>query len=253
MDQNQFDHQQYYREPEGFYNLEKQEEQDRKIALYVAKVMGWMCVGLFVTLASAAVCLAVPSVRLLLFGTNAYYAVFVVQLVLVLAFTFTLNKISAGTATVLYLLYSMFTGVTFSVLAVVFTMSSIVFVFGLTGLIFLMMAVYGYVTKQDLTRIGTLAFFGLIGIILTSILNMLIFNSSAVELLICCFGIVIFMVLIGYDTQKIEDMYITATETGHEAESDVVRKIAIFGAFQLYLDFINLFIRLLQLVGRRRS
>ena len=225
-----------------------------KLALYMAKVMGWMCAGLLVTLLSAVVCLAVPSILFLTLTNSTFrVGIFAAQLILVVVFSFGLEKMSAGAATVVFLMYSAVTGVTMSVLALVFEMSSIISVFGLTAFVFFAMSLYGYNTKKDLTGLGSLCFFGLIGIIAASLTNYIVYRSAGAELAILCIGIVLFIGLVAFDAQKIKDMYVMAVTSGQEATGEVVKKMAIYGALALYLDFINLFIRLLAIFGKRRN
>jgi len=246
------DLEQYYHEPVETYQEALVDES--QVALYIAKVMGWMCLGLLTTLTFAIVTLAVPSLTIMvLSGRYTFVVLCAAQLAVAFIFSLGLRKMSAGVATVTFLLYSALTGVTFSVLAFVFQLSSLFFVFGLTSLVFFVMAVYGYATKTDLTKLGTLALFALLGIIIASVFNLFILKSSMMELGICCIGIVIFIALTAYDTQKIKAFYIDAISAGQDDESQAVRKLAIFGAFTLYLDFINLFLKLLRILGKKRS
>jgi len=146
------------------------------------------------------------------------------------------------TAKTLYVLYSILTGLTLSVIFIAFKMSSIIYVFGITAIMFALMAIFGRTTKIDLTKIGTILFMGLIGIIIASLINMFI-GSETFDLIICIVGIIIFTIYIAYDVQKIK--YIAET-----LEKD---KAVIICAFELYLDFINLFIKLLRLFGKSRD
>ncbi len=220
-------------------------------ALYVAKVMGWMFIGLLTTAVSTLLCLAVPAIYYTIFSSNLVFGVLIGQVVLAMFFSLRLHKLSPAAATVSFMAYSALTGVTMSLIALLFELSSILFILGMTGLIFLLMAVYGYVTKTDLTSIGKLAMFGLIGVILAGVVNMFLKNTM-VDLVVSAIAIIIFIGLIAYDTQKIKSFYLDAVESGYDEDSPEVRKMAIFGAFMLYLDFINLFIRLLRIFGKRR-
>mgnify|MGYP002153950433 CR=1 FL=1 len=126
-----------------------------------------------------------------------------------------------------------------------FTMSSVAYTFAITAVTYGAMALYGYVTRNDLTRAGNLLFMGLIGVIVLSLINMFI-RASSLEWLISIIGMFVFLGLTAYDTQQIKHYYY-ATEGNYE----VSRKIAIMGALRLYLDFINLFLIMLRLFGRR--
>lgn len=236
----------------SMYAEEKAGLDERRVATYLAKVMGWMCLGLFTTLVFAMVCMTSPAVIYYLSYTNAIYGIFIAQLVVVMAMSFGMNRVGPGAATVMFMLYAALTGVTFSALFMMFEIYSVIFVFGITAIVFVSLAVYGFVTKRDLTRIGTLAIFGLLGIILAGIVNWFI-GSSMLDFGITCIGIVIFIALTAYDTQKIKAFYISAVESGYDEYSPEVRKLAIFGALTLYLDFINLFLKLLRLLGKRRN
>ena len=245
-----------YDEKPTMYEQETMEyakvSRDQRVALYLAKVMGWMCLGLFTTFVSCFLCLAVPSIfYTLISSTTIMYGIMFAQVGVVIAMGAAINRISAGTATVLFMVYAALTGVTFTVFTILFEMISILYVFGLTALIFVALSVYGFITKRDLTRVGTLAMFGLFGIIIGSLVNMFIGNS-VMDLAITAIGIVIFIVLIAYDTQKIKGIYIQTIAQGYDEDSQQVRKLAIFGALTLYLDFINLFLKLLRLLGKRR-
>lgn len=225
---------------------------EQQVAVYLAKVMGWMCVGLLTTLVSAMLCLSSGAVMNLMFGRNAVFGIFIAQLVVVAGMSFYMHKMSAGVATVMFMVYSALTGVTFSALYLLFEMSSIIYVFGITAVTFVALSVYGFVTKRDLTRIGSLAMCGLIGIIVAGIANYFL-GSSMLNFGITVVGIIIFIALTAYDTQRIKAIYLDTVSAGYHEESPEVRKLAIYGALTLYLDFINLFLKLLRLLGRRRS
>jgi uncharacterized protein len=153
---------------------------------------------------------------------------------------------NAITAMILFVLYSVLTGLTLSVIFLVYELGSIVSIFGIASLIFAAMSIYGYTTKKDLTGIGTIAIFGLIGIIIAGIVNIFLQNS-VFQTIISIIGVIVFIALTAYDTQKIKSMNIIGNE---RTEEDT--KEAIIGALTLYLDFINLFLKLLSLFGSRK-
>ena len=157
-----------------------------------------------------------------------------------------INKMNAITAITLFVLYSVITGLTLSVIFLVYELGSIVSVFGIASLIFAAMSIYGYTTKKDLTGIGTIAIFGLIGIIIAGIVNMFLM-SSMLHFITSVLGVVIFVGLTAWDTQRIKDNY--SESFGEETNN----KMAVFGALNLYLNFINLFQYMLQFMGSRRN
>ena len=144
------------------------------------------------------------------------------------------------TAKICYILYSIVTGVTFSTIFITFEMSSIIMVFLITALLFGLLAAYGYFTKRDVTKIGNMLFVALIAIIIISIINIFLRNSS-IELGISIISVIIFMGYVIYDMNNIKYLLSSLDDD----------KASVYGAFQLYLDFINIFIRLLELFGKK--
>jgi hypothetical protein len=178
-----------------------------------------------------------------IFASNAYVFIWIIEFIVVIVLSARIRKMSSMTAKVLFLLYSGLTGLTFSSIFVVFEMSSIIFVFAVTSIICLAFGLLGYYTKMDLTKISTYLFMALIGIILMSIINMFI-GSESLDFGICILALIIFIAYMAYDVNMIKrGLYGIDTEDN----------LAIYGAFQLYLDFINVFIRLIQLFGNRRD
>ncbi len=171
----------------------------------------------------------------------------VIQFGVVIALSALINKLSPAMATALFILYAAITGVTFSTLFLAFTAESIAQVFFITAGTFAIFSVFGYVTKRDLTSLGSLGMMALIGVILASLVNFFL-RSEPLYWIISFVAIAVFVGLIAYDTQRIKKM--AAGMAG--ADGDLQSKAAIHGALALYLDFINLFIRLLMIFGRRR-
>ena len=156
-----------------------------------------------------------------------------------------INKMSISSAQITFWVFSAIMGLSLASLFIVFTQSSIARVFFITAGTFAAMSLYGYTTKKDLTRLGGFLFMGLIGIIIASVVNIFI-GSSALQFAISVIGVLVFVGLTAYDTQSIKNMY-------YEGDSEnISSKKALMGALRLYLDFINLFILLLQLFGQRR-
>jgi FtsH-binding integral membrane protein len=184
----------------------------------------------------------------LVFGNSMILIVLILaELGLVFAISGMVNRMSAGTATSLFVIYSALNGVTLSFIFLVYTQSSIVSTFFICAGTFLACSIYGWTTKRDLTSLGGFLMMGLIGIIIASLVNMFI-RSSAVSMIVSYIGVLVFVGLTAYDTQKIKNMALT--QPGG-LEGGVVRKGAILGALSLYLDFINLFLMLLRIFGSR--
>ena len=169
----------------------------------------------------------------------------VLQVGVVLTLSGRIQKLSTGTASLLFYLYSVLTGVTLSVILLVYTASSIAQTFFITAAVFAAMSIYGYFTSNDLSRFGSIMFMALIGLIVCSLVNMF-FKSSTMDWIISFAGVLIFIGLTAWDTQKIK--YMTAY-----ADESMVGKIATIGALNLYLDFVNLFLYLLRFFGDSRD
>lgn len=172
-----------------------------------------------------------------------FWGILIAQLGLVWAISARVTRLSLGTLSALFMLYSFLTGVTFSVYFYLFTQESIASTFFITAGTFGAMSLYGYFTKSDLTKLGNLCLMVLVGIILASLVN-LFMHSETLYWIVTYVGVLVFIGLIAYDTQKIKAL---ATLENNEH----TQKLAICGALSLYLDFINLFLMLLRLLGKR--
>ena len=170
----------------------------------------------------------------------------IAQLAIVIGVSAAINRLSLTSATLLFILYSVINGAMFSSIFVIYTASSIASTFLVTAGTFAVMAVVGYTTKKDLTSIGRLAMMALVGIIIATLVNVFFLKSTGVELFITYAGVLIFVGLVAYDSQKIKIMLAQAPDAGESAQ-----KIALLGALSLYLDFINLFLYLLRIFGKR--
>jgi len=209
----------------------------------IRQVYAWMGAGLLVTALSAFVTISSPVIINAVVGNRLlFYGLLIGELGLVVALSAAINRLSAGTATLMFLIYSALNGVTFSIVFRVYTAESIGSTFLITAGMFGAMSIYGSTTKKDLTSWGSFLFMGLIGIVIASIVNIFV-GSSAVAWVVSAIGVIVFTGLTAYDTWKIKEM--AATGAGG-------RKPAIIGALTLYLDFINLFLMLLRLTGRER-
>jgi len=217
-------------------------------ANFITKVFTWMSAALVLTGLTAYLVASSPTLIQLIFGYKfVFYALIIGELLMVGYLSSMVGRMSADTATFVFLLYAVVNGLTLSVIFMVYTASSIAGTFLVTAGTFAAMALYGYTTKRDLTSWGNLLFMALIGLILASVVNMF-FHNPVVYWISTYAGILIFVGLTAYDTQKIKEMNIIGNEG-----TDEDRKEAIMGALMLYLDFINLFLYLLRLFGRSRD
>ena len=217
---------------------------------FVRSVYNWMAVGLCLTGAVAFYVSSSEAMMRFIFGNSMVFIVLILaELGLVFAISGMINKMSAGTATSLFVLYSALNGVTLSFIFLAYTSTSIASTFFICGGTFVACSIYGWTTKKDLTSMGGFLTMGLIGIIIASLVNMFI-RSSAMNMIISYIGVIVFVGLTAYDTQKLKNMAMTqpAGEDGA-----VIRKGAILGALSLYLDFINLFLMLLRIFGQGRD
>lgn len=218
-------------------------------ASFINKVYMWMCAALMITGFVALRTVSSDSLMGALFGSGSmmpFYILLIGQLGLVWWMSASINKLSVGLATGLFILYSALNGLTMAVIFLVYTKSSIASTFFVTAATFGVMSAYGYFTKKDLTSWGNLLFMALIGFIIASVVNIFL-KSTFFYWMVTYAGILIFVGLTAYDTQKIKKMSL-----GLDAESEAGKKGALMGALMLYLDFINLFLLLLRVMGDRR-
>ncbi|HYE58534.1 MAG TPA: Bax inhibitor-1/YccA family protein [Rhodothermales bacterium] len=213
---------------------------------FLTRAYGWMTIGLLVTAIVAFLVVRSETLLSLVFGSRLTLITLVIaQIGLVVFLSARVHRLTTATAAGLFLLYSALTGLTLSVVLLVYTAASIASVFVITGLTFAAMTVYGLTTGRDLTAWGSLLLMGLIGVILASVVNLFL-GSSTLDWVISLAGVVIFVGLTAYDAQKLKDL---ATEVEGTPEAG---RLAILGALTLYLDFVNLFLFLLRLLGQRR-
>ena len=217
---------------------------------FVRSVYNWMAVGLAVTGGVALYVSNSPSMVNLIFGNRIlFFGLVLAELGLVFYISGMINRLNAGTATSLFVLYSALNGATLSFIFLVYTRASIVSTFFVCAGTFLACSLYGWTTKKDLTSLGGFFFMGLVGIIIASLVNMFL-RSSAMSMMISYIGVFVFVGLTAYDTQKIKHM---ALSQPAGLEDAVIRKGAILGALSLYLDFINLFLMMLRIFGQGRD
>ena len=231
---------------------------DEGLRAYMLKVYNYMCSGIFLTgiislfLFKLSVVMApdgsitgLTSVGNALYNSALMWIVMLAPLGVVLYMSFGIRKMSAAKAQMAFWIFAALMGASLSSIFLVYTGASITRVFFITAGTFGAMSIYGYTTKKDLTRLGSFLMMGLIGIIIASIVNIFM-KSTMMYFVISILGVLIFVGLTAYDTQKIKNMYLSSDS------GEVMGKKAVMGALTLYLDFINLFIMLLRLFGQRR-
>lgn len=211
-------------------------------------VYTWMTLALAITgLTAMYMAKSLTVINMMMQNSMLFWGVLIAEVVLVMYMSARINKISFTTATLLFIAYSILNGVTLSILFLVYTASSIATTFFVTAGTFGAMALFGYVTKKDLTRIGNLCIMGVIGLIIASVVNMFLHNTM-MDMIISYVGVLLFVGLTAYDAQKIKHLL-----SGDDIEvNESTQKIALLGALTLYLDFINLFIYLLRILGDRK-
>ncbi len=230
---------------------------DEGLRAYMLKVYNYMATGVLLTGIVALVTFQmgveqITSAGIILtpFGNTIYnsglaWVVMLAPLAIVFYMSFGINKMSASKAQTTFWVFAALMGLSLSSILLVYTGMSVTRVFFITSATFGAMSIYGYTTKRDLTKLGSFLMMGLIGIIIASIVNIFM-KSSMMYFVISILGVLIFVGLTAYDTQKIKNMYV-ASDSG-----ELMGKKAVMGALTLYLDFINLFIMLLRLFGQRR-
>lgn len=221
---------------------------ETSLAACLTGVYWWMTFALIVSgLTAYMVGTSQELTKIFVKNPGVFLVLAIVEIVMVIGITAGINKLSAATATALFILYAAINGLTLSVIFLAYTMGSIAVTFAVTAGTFGFMALIGTVTKKDLTSLGNLLLMALFGLIIASVVN--IFWTNETLYWICTYaGVLIFVGLTAYDAQKIKQMYLNAGT----ANAETNRKIAVLGALSLYLDFVNLLLYLLRLFGRRR-
>ena len=230
----------------GEVTREQQLEMSAAFPVLMRKVYVWMAMALVITGLTAWLVATNASLLNLIYGNSvAIWVLIIAELALVVGLSAAINKLSLTMATLMFVLYSVINGAVFSSIFLVYTTSSIATVFFITAGTFAAMSVFGYVTKADLSSMGKLLMMALIGLIIATVVN-LFMKSSGLDMIISYAGVLIFVGLTAYDTQKIKNMCLQAPDAGEN-----MQKLALLGALSLYLDFINLFIYLLRILGKR--
>ncbi len=229
------------------YNNQLTVQQEEIQRSFIIRVYGWMVLGLVITTLAAWFTVNVPALLEAVF-TNPFifFGLLIGELVLVIVLSAAINRISPALATLLFVGYAALNGVTLSFLMIVYTSTSVVLTFGVTACTFGIMTLFGYTTQRDLTKVGSLLIMALFGMIIASVANFF-FASTTLYWIVTYIGILIFIGLVAYDTQKLKRMSLSLGTDGSLAQ-----KASIVGALNLYLDFVNLFLLLLRLLGKRR-
>lgn len=211
------------------------------------KVFMWLGIGLLITFLTGYV-IATNENMIEFIYTNDWFLLLTIILEFgtVIFLSARIKKMNVTTANISFILYAFFTGITFSSIFIVYELSSIIYIFGITALILLLFSLFGYFTKIDLTKFGSFLFMILLGIIIASIVNIFI-GSETLNLGIIIISILVFIIFIAFDIQKVKRLLEYGEFEGKEDN------LAIYGALQLYLDFINIFIDLLRLFGKRNN
>ena len=208
-----------------------------------SKVFAWMFIGLIITFATGFYVALHPNMLYNIFSTGLHFGLLILEIVLVVWLSARSHKMKFSTASIVYVIYSVVTGLTFSSFFVIYKLGSIMFIFALTALLFGIFALLGYTTNTDLSKFSTIFLMGLIGIILATIINIFL-NNSMLEIIISWVSIILFLGITAHDIQKIKSLSNVITDEN---------AIAIIGALDLYLDFINIFIDLIKLFGKTRD
>ncbi len=213
---------------------------------FLTRVYGWMTLGLIITALTSLFIASSGLIEVIFRNRLYFYVILFGQLGLVFYIASAIKRLSATTAVLLFLLYSCMTGITFSVILVIYTSDSIASIFFTTAGMFAAMSAYGYVTKRNFVGVGKFMMMGLIGVIIASLVNMFI-GSADLNWIISFITVIVFTGLTAYDTQKLKDIAVASLDN-----TGISTQASILGALTLYLDFINLFLALLRLFGKRR-
>ena len=214
---------------------------------YISKVFGTMFLGLLVTAFAALLVATNDSLMKLFYGTNLVFILIIAELGVVFALSASINKLSYGVTQLMFYVYALINGITLASIFYVYELGTIYVAFFTTAISFGVMAVYGMVTKKDLTKIGNMLMMGLIGVIVASLINLFL-RSESFDIVVSFIAVAIFVGLVAYDTQKLKSYYYASMN-----DYQMQRKIAIMGALSLYLDFINIFLYLLRIFASKKD
>lgn len=244
MEYNEFDR--MVNEAEGRYT--RQYAPSVSFPVLMRKVYTWMALAMIITGITAYGVATSPAIIEAIFTNRMlFWGLIIAEFGLVFGISGMINKLGLATATLMFIAYSIINGALLSTIFLLYTMQSIGTVFFITAGTFGIMALIGYTTKTDLTSLGKMLFMALIGIIIATVVNIFV-GSTGLQMVISYIGVIIFVGLTAYDSQKIKHMLMTQNSADEGAQ-----KLALLGALTLYLDFINLFIYLLRIFGSRRD
>lgn len=207
-----------------------------------SKMFAWLFAGILLSFAVAMFVVNDYDIINTIFTSGLYYIIILAEIITVVIFTRRIHKMSYTGAIFAYMLYSILTGLTLSAIFVIYDITSIIYAFGVTSGIVLIFALIGYFTKLDLTKISTYLFMALLGLVICEIINIFV-ASESFNFVLLILGVLIFIAYIAFDVQRVKQNIYGLDED----------KLPIMGAMELYMDFINLFIRLLELFGKRRD
>lgn len=208
-----------------------------------SKVFMWMFLGLLTTGLTSYYVISNPNILMNVIGGSTYFILILLELGLVIFLSSRITKMSFMTAWISFILYSLVSGITIAAILIAYELSSIILMFGLTAFLFLIFGLIGYFAKIDLSKFGNILIMMLVGILITSLINIFLGNET-IDIIICAVGVIVFLGLVAYDVQKIKQL-------AYMIEDD--NKLAIIGALELYLDFVNIFLYLLRLFGNSRD
>lgn len=217
------------------------------LSQYMSRTFGWMFAGLLVTF-GVSLATVMSGAFIPLYTSGLVFMLSIAELVLVAVLSMSIGKIRPGTATAMFFAYAVLTGLNLSVYFVVYDLATLILAFLVGALYFGIMAVYGMRTQRDLTGWGPKLFGGLIALLVVSLFGLLfVGNFGMFDIILCGVGLLVFMGFTAYDTQKLRAMY-----AYYGGDAEMLHKSSIIGALQLYLDYINIFLYVLRLLGRSR-
>lgn len=215
------------------------------ISKFFSKVYLWMFIGLLISGGVAYYTSVTPAMIRMVY--SSFNLILIIELIVVIAFSALRNKVSPPVAKILFITYSAISGLTLSSIFLVYKIESVGLVFLSAAVMFGLLALYGYVTKQDLSSLGKILIFALLAIVVMSLINIFVGNESF-NIFISIVSVVIFLGLTAWDMQALKAMY-----NYYSSDEKELSKMAIYGALDLYLDFINIFLSLLNLFGKSRD
>jgi hypothetical protein len=225
------------------------EEYEQAVSSCLNRVFLRMFAALLVTALASFTVVSTPALLALIFSHQyVFYGVIIAQLILVIGISAGINRMSSGAANFLFFLYAILMGLTLSVILLAFDIEVIGLAFVISAMMFAVMAIFGAVTRKDLSSVGSILIMALFGLIIASVVN-LFMRNEIIDFILCYAGVLIFIGLTAYDTQRIKRML---KEAHAASQIEAIKKISVIGALTLYLDFINLFLRVLRILSRRR-